>query len=92
MFWCCILNFSHPLSSMLQLTPHYSFISWAENAQYKQGEVHTERQMTRAYKLALLCPVLSLNLLNLIFLIYVIGVLTPTIKRVSKILYSCVCM
>lgn len=42
MLWFCILNFSHPLSSMLQLTPHYSFISWAENAQYKRGNTRRE--------------------------------------------------
>lgn len=47
--------------------------------------------MTQVQELGLLCPVMSLNLLTSIFLIYRIGISTPTIKKVMVSVVKPVC-
>lgn len=39
-----------------------------------------------AEELALLCPVMSLKLVSLTFSIYMIGIFTPTVKRIGRFL------
>lgn len=55
------------------------------------GGRNTWSLMTWVQELAFLCPVMSLNLLNLIFPIYMIGIFTPTIKRVRFSIVMHVC-
>lgn len=53
------------------------------DAKGRGGKVYTCSQMTQAQELALQYPVTSLNLLNLIFLISMVGTFKPAIKRIK---------
>lgn len=55
------------------------------------GGINTWSLMTSVQDLALLCPAMPLNLLDLIFLIYMIGILTYTVKRVRFSIVEHVC-
>lgn len=55
------------------------------------GGINTWSLMTSVQDLALLCPAMPLNLLDLIFLICMIEILTSTVKRVRFSIVEHVC-